>query len=47
MFFTGLAFLSILTGVNLLSCISMKNQECIVRPQIVSLNSKEPVFFLF
>ena len=46
-FFTGLAFLSILTGVNSLSCISMNNQECWVRPQIVSVNSKGPVFFPF
>ena len=26
--FTGLAFLSTLTSVNLLSCISVNNQEC-------------------
>ena len=31
-FFTGLPFLLILTKVNSLSCISMKNQECKVRP---------------
>ena len=29
----------------LLSCISMNNQECKVRPQIVNLNRDEPVFF--
>ena len=46
-FFTGLAFLSILTSVNLLSCISMNNQECKVRPQIVNVNNEEPVFFPF
>ena len=46
-FFRGLAFLSILASVNLLSCISMINQECKVRPQIVNLNSDEPVFFPF
>ena len=45
--FTGLAFLSTLTSVNLLSCISMNNQECKVRPQIVNANSNEPVFFSF
>ena len=32
MFFTGLVILSTLTSVNLLSCISMNNQECKVRP---------------
>ena len=46
-FFTGLAFLSTLASVNLLSFISMNNQECKVRPQIVNINSKEPVFFPF
>ena len=44
MFFTRLAFLSTLTSVNLLSaaplsCISMNNQECKVRPQIINVNS--------
>ena len=47
MFFTGLAFLSTLTSVNLLSCISMNNQECKVRPQIVNVNGDDPVFFPF
>ena len=28
-------------------CISMIDQECKVRPQIVNLNSDEPVFFPF
>ena len=46
-FFTGLAFLSTLTSVNLLSCISMNNQECKVRPQIVNINSKESIFIPF
>ena len=42
-----LAFLSTLTSVNLLSCISMNNQECKVRPQIVNVNGDDPVFFPF
>ena len=46
-FFTGIAFLSTLTSVNLLSCISMNNQECKVRPQIVNVNGDDPVFFPF
>ena len=47
MFFTGLVFLSTLTSVNLLNCISMNNQECKVRPQIVNVNGDDPVFFPF
>ena len=51
-FFTGLAFLSTLTSVNLLSavpliCISMNNQKCKVRRQIVNVNDEGPVFFPF
>ena len=51
-FFTGLTILSILMGVNslsatLLSCISMTNKECKVRPEIINVNSNEPVFYPF
>ena len=46
-FFTGLAFLSNFTSVNMLSCISMTNQECRVRPKIDNINSDEPVFYPF
>ena len=46
-FFTGLIFLLTLTSVNSLSCMSMNNQECKVRPQIVNVNGDDPVFFPF
>ena len=46
-FFKGLAFFSTLTRANLFSCISMNNQECKVRPQIVSVNSGESICFSF
>ena len=36
-----------LSSVNLLECVSMNNQECKVRPEIVNVNSKEPMFFPF
>ena len=36
-----------LPSVNSLKCISMNNQECKVRPQIVNVNGNEPVFFPF
>ena len=39
--------LSTLTRANSLNCISMNNQECKVRPQIVNVNSDEPVFYPF
>ena len=46
-FLTGLAFLSSLVSTTLLSCISMNNQACKVRPEIININSNEPVFYLF
>ena len=45
--FTGLALLSTLRSVNSLSCISMNNLECRVRPQIVNVNSDDPVLYPF
>ena len=36
-----------LSSVNLLECVSMNNQECKVRPEIVNVNSNKPVFFPF
>ena len=40
-------FFASLSSVNPLKCISMKNHECKVRPEIVSVNSKEPLFYPF
>ena len=33
--------------MNPLECVSINNQECRVRPKIVNVNSKEPVYFPF
>ena len=45
-------FLTVLSCVNLLSatplsCISTNNQECKVRPEIINVNSDEPLFYPF
>ena len=32
-------------SVNSLECVSMKNQECKTRPEIIDVNSNEPVFY--
>ena len=45
MFFVGLAILSSFTSVNSLSCFSMNNQECKIRPQVLNVNGDEPVLF--
>ena len=36
-----------LWSVNSLECISIKNQECKVRPEIVDINSNNPIFYPF
>ena len=36
-----------LSSVNLSERVSMNNQECKARPEIVNVNSNEPVFFPF
>ena len=46
-FFTRLAFISSLVSTTPLSCISMNNQACKVRPEIINVNSDEPVFYPF
>ena len=43
----GSLFLSSLVSTTSLNCISMKNQECKVRPEIINVNSNEPVFYPF
>ena len=50
MFFVGLTILSNFT--NVLSaipfdCISMKNQECKIRPEIINIDSNNPIFYSF
>ena len=53
-FFAGLTILSSVNPLNAiplsatpLKCVSMTNQECKVRPQIVNIDSDEPVFYSF
>ena len=40
-------FFGSLSSVNPLECVSMNNQECKVRPEIVNVNSNEPLFYPF
>ena len=47
MFFIGLTILSDFTNTSSLSCISLINQECKRRPQVINVNGDEPVFFPF
>ena len=45
-FFIGFLF-SILVSTTTLSCISMNNQACKTRPEIVNVSSNNPVFYSF
>ena len=46
-FFIGLTILSGFASANSLSGISVSNQECNTRPQIINVNGDKPVFFPF
>ena len=46
-FHIGSLFLSNLLSTTLLSCISINNQACKVRSEIINVNSNEPVFYPF
>ena len=34
-------------SVNSLECVSMKNQECKVREEVINVNTNNPVFYSF
>ena len=44
-FFIGLTILSNFTNAIPLNCISMKNQECKTRLQVVNINSNNPISY--
>ena len=46
-FLAGLTVLSRLVSTTPLSYISMNNQGCKVRPEVINVNSNEPVFYPF
>ena len=46
-FYIGSLFLSLLVSATSLDCISMKNQECKIKPEIININSNNPIFYPF
>ena len=40
-------FFGSLSNVSSLECVSMKNQECKIRPETVNINSNDPIFYPF
>ena len=43
-FYIGSLFLSSLVSTTCLNCISIKNQQRKVRPEIINVNSNNPIF---
>ena len=46
-FISAIIYFGNLSSVNSLECISMKNQECNVRPKILDINSNNSIFYPF
>ena len=45
-FFTAITFINFnLSNVNSLECVSVNNQKCKIRPEIISRNTNEPMFY--
>ena len=45
-FFTAITFINFnLSNVNSLECVSMNNEECKIRTEIINLNNNEPMFY--
>ena len=46
-FISTMIFFGNLSNVNTLECISMKNQECKVRSEIININSNNTIYYPF
>ena len=46
-FVSTMMFFSSLSSVNPLECVSIKNQECKVRPEIVNIAKNDHIFYTF
>ena len=46
-FISTIIFFDSILNVNPLECVSMKNQECKVRPEFVDVSSNNPIFYPF
>ena len=46
-FISALIYFGNLSNINSLECVSMKNEECKVRPEILDNNNDNPIFYPF
>ena len=45
-FFTAITFINFnLPNINSLECVSMNNEECKIRPEIINPNTNEPMLY--
>ena len=47
MFIVTIGFIGLNTNVNPLKCVSMSDQECKIRPEIMNIISDEPFLIVF
>ena len=45
LFTTVVKFFNLFLNTNSLECMSMNNQECRARPNVIDTNANEPVFY--
>ena len=46
-FVSTLMFFGSLSNVNPLECVSIKNQKCKIRPEIINISTNDPIFYPF
>ena len=44
-FFRAMTSLILICQINSLECVSMNNQECKIRTEIININTNEPLFY--
>ena len=47
LFFTAMTFFCFNVMSVTLECVSMKNQKCKIRPEVINVNTNNPVFYPF
>ena len=45
--FSGITFSCNAWSGTSLNCVSMNNEECKIRPEIININSNEPLWYLY
>ena len=46
-YYSGSLFLSSLVSTTSLNCVSVKNHECKTKPEVININSNNPISYTF